>query len=57
MNFVKQLLTKLGIGIVSEDRTIQSNQSAAMDALQKIADRGVVARMIPDPLAWQKEIR
>ena len=37
-------------------RRVGKDRDKAVDALRKIAERGGV-RSIPDPLAWQREIR
>ncbi len=40
-----------------DSRPQKPNSTTAVSFLQKIARRGNIAKHIPDPVSWQKEIR
>jgi len=55
--FITELLHKLNVKVISSEKKTSKNQTKAIEALQKIAERGEMAKLIEDPVAWQKEIR
>jgi len=40
----------------SDDELLERSQKALM-IMRQIAERGTISELIPDPVAWQKEIR
>jgi hypothetical protein len=57
--FVRRLLDRLNIRVVQEETptTEAPSPAVALDALQEIAQRGEVAKLIPDPATWQRAAR
>ena len=54
--FIKRLLNRLNVSIISEESGLQGSQTVALQSLQQIARRGGLSS-IPDPQAWQREQR
>ena len=46
----------LKVSIEKEDELLERSKKALL-LLKEIAERGTLAKAIPDPVAWQKEIR
>ena len=53
------LANRLGITISKESKIKQTKKSSskAIDYLKQIAERGKVAKLIKNPVKWQKEAR
>ena len=54
--FVEQILARLQVKFKTKPLALSNNQKA-LAALQKIAQRKVLATQIPDPVQWQRETR
>lgn len=57
MTFLKQMLKKLNIRVISEEKEEEKDQKKAIEALDEISKRGKVAKLIKDPVSWQKDLR
>ncbi|MDX1907449.1 MAG: hypothetical protein SF053_10485 [Bacteroidia bacterium] len=57
MSFIRRLLSRLNISFTTEESAPATAQISALEALREVARRGEVARVIPDPSAWQQETR
>lgn len=54
---ILSLAKRLECRIKTDGINFDTNSDEIIEIMKKIADRGTFAQAIPDPVAWQKEIR
>ena len=55
---VQALVAKMGLAVEGSPEIKQKNNGEAMaQILEELAEQNTIEKVIPDPVAWQREVR